>query len=166
MRAREDTCNGGKSSQGTAGPKVAKEEDGGETDDADDLAGFSMLLGSVSRRKGLAVECISIPRGPVIQCVGSGCELLGFASIHDGVYHNKYLCPRGLRYHWRCLVSLLAISSRLGSLFFRFGFDISSMSAWIGTKQYNEYFNRPDSDLQGGVCLSFSIEDVYQQQNV
>jgi len=32
-----------------------------------------------------------------------------------------------------------------GSLF---GFDISSMSAWIGTQQYNDYFNSPDSSLQ------------------
>lgn len=32
-----------------------------------------------------------------------------------------------------------------------FGFDVSSMSAWIGTDQYLEYFNSPDSDLQGGV---------------
>lgn len=29
----------------------------------------------------------------------------------------------------------------------------SSMSAWIGTQQYLEYFNHPDSSLQGGVCL-------------
>jgi hypothetical protein len=28
----------------------------------------------------------------------------------------------------------------------------SSMSAWIGTKQYLEYFNHPNSNLQGGVC--------------
>ena len=32
-----------------------------------------------------------------------------------------------------------------------FGFDVSSMSAWIGTDQYLEYFHHPDSDLQGGV---------------
>lgn len=29
----------------------------------------------------------------------------------------------------------------------------SSMSAWIGTKQYLDYFNSPDSNLQGGVCI-------------
>ncbi|KAL1644684.1 hypothetical protein SLS58_004145 [Diplodia intermedia] len=34
-----------------------------------------------------------------------------------------------------------------------FGFDISSMSAWIGTEQYAEYFNHPSSDLQGGVSV-------------
>jgi hypothetical protein len=32
-----------------------------------------------------------------------------------------------------------------------FGFDISSMSAWIDQKQYLEYFNYPNSNLQGGV---------------
>jgi hypothetical protein len=34
-----------------------------------------------------------------------------------------------------------------------FGFDVSSMSAWIGQEQYLEYFNHPDSNLQGGVSL-------------
>lgn len=34
-----------------------------------------------------------------------------------------------------------------------FGFDISSMSAWIDQKQYLEYFNYPNSNLQGGVSL-------------
>ncbi|KAI9369561.1 sugar transporter [Aspergillus egyptiacus] len=37
-----------------------------------------------------------------------------------------------------------------------FGFDISSMSAWIGTEQYLEYFNHPDSNLQGGITASMS----------
>lgn len=37
-----------------------------------------------------------------------------------------------------------------------FGFDISSMSAWIGTEQYTTYFNHPDSDLQGGITASMS----------
>jgi MFS family permease len=32
-----------------------------------------------------------------------------------------------------------------------FGFDISSMSAWIDQKQYLEFFNYPNSNLQGGV---------------
>lgn len=30
------------------------------------------------------------------------------------------------------------------------------MSAWIGTKQYMEYFDSPDSDLQGGITASMS----------
>ncbi|GAT22938.1 sugar transporter [Aspergillus luchuensis] len=30
------------------------------------------------------------------------------------------------------------------------------MSAWIGTDQYLEYFNSPDSDLQGGITASMS----------
>ena len=37
-----------------------------------------------------------------------------------------------------------------------FGFDISSMSAWIGTDQYMEYFNHPNSNLQGGITASMS----------
>jgi hypothetical protein len=32
-----------------------------------------------------------------------------------------------------------------------FGFDVSSMSAWIGRDQYLDYFNHPDANMQGGV---------------
>lgn len=32
-----------------------------------------------------------------------------------------------------------------------FGFDVSSMSAWIDQDQYLEYFNYPDANMQGGV---------------
>jgi MFS family permease len=37
-----------------------------------------------------------------------------------------------------------------------FGFDISSMSAWIGTDQYLDYFGSPDSTKQGGITASMS----------
>ncbi|KAK9257627.1 Snf3p [Lipomyces tetrasporus] len=37
-----------------------------------------------------------------------------------------------------------------------FGFDVSSMSAIIGTQQYLDYFNEPDSTLQGGITASMS----------
>lgn len=30
------------------------------------------------------------------------------------------------------------------------------MSAWVGAEQYLDYFNRPDSDLQGGITASMS----------
>lgn len=35
-----------------------------------------------------------------------------------------------------------------------FGFDVSSMSAWIGRDQYLDYFNHPDANMQGGVSNS------------
>lgn len=35
-----------------------------------------------------------------------------------------------------------------------FGFEISSMSAWIGTDQYRDYFKDPDSTLQGGITAA------------
>ncbi|KAJ9250747.1 hypothetical protein DTO195F2_8036 [Paecilomyces variotii] len=38
-----------------------------------------------------------------------------------------------------------------------FGFDISSMSAWIGSKQYLDYFDNPDSNLQGGIGRRYSL---------
>lgn len=37
-----------------------------------------------------------------------------------------------------------------------FGFDISSMSAWLNTNQYLDYFNNPGPDLQGGITASMS----------
>lgn len=37
-----------------------------------------------------------------------------------------------------------------------FGFDVSSMSAWIGTDQYLDYFDHPSSNLQGGITASMS----------
>lgn len=37
-----------------------------------------------------------------------------------------------------------------------FGFDVSSMSAWIGADQYLDYFDSPDSNLQGGITASMS----------
>ncbi|KAH7368672.1 hexose transporter [Plectosphaerella cucumerina] len=37
-----------------------------------------------------------------------------------------------------------------------FGFDVSSMSAWIIADQYLEYFNHPSSALQGGITASMS----------
>ncbi|KAI5250023.1 general substrate transporter [Aureobasidium subglaciale] len=37
-----------------------------------------------------------------------------------------------------------------------FGFDVSSMSAWIDQEQYLEYFNHPDSNLQGDITASMS----------
>ncbi|KAH7322714.1 putative xylose permease [Stachybotrys elegans] len=37
-----------------------------------------------------------------------------------------------------------------------FGFDISSMSAWIDSESYLEYFDRPDGATQGGITASMS----------
>lgn len=37
-----------------------------------------------------------------------------------------------------------------------FGFDVSSMSAWLAAPQYLEYFNYPSSDVQGGITASMS----------
>ena len=36
------------------------------------------------------------------------------------------------------------------------GFDVSSMSAIIGTKQYKEYFHKPGSVMQGGITASMA----------
>lgn len=46
------------------------------------------------------------------------------------------------------IYALAAFGTIGGALF---GFDVSSMSAWIDQKQYLEFFDSPDADLQGGV---------------
>ncbi|KAI9736864.1 MAG: hypothetical protein M1818_005915 [Claussenomyces sp. TS43310] len=46
-------------------------------------------------------------------------------------------------------VYFLAIIATVGGMLF--GFDISSMSAIIGTKQYIDYFNNPQGITQGGI---------------
>lgn len=42
-----------------------------------------------------------------------------------------------------------------------FGFDISSMSAFIGTPQYGEFFHHPNSDLQGFITASMSLGSFF-----
>ncbi|KAF5585527.1 monosaccharide transporter [Fusarium pseudoanthophilum] len=51
------------------------------------------------------------------------------------------------------IYALAAIGTIGGMLF---GFDISSMSAWIGSDQYLDYFNSPGSTEQGGITASMS----------
>jgi len=50
--------------------------------------------------------------------------------------------------------SVLAAFGTIGGALF--GFDISSMSAWIQTDQFLNYFNHPNSTLQGGITASMS----------
>lgn len=38
-----------------------------------------------------------------------------------------------------------------------FGFDISSMSAFIGTKPYRHFFNYPSSTIQGFITASMAL---------
>ncbi|KAK9797673.1 putative Major facilitator superfamily (MFS) profile domain-containing protein [Seiridium cardinale] len=51
-------------------------------------------------------------------------------------------------------IYVLAAFGTIGGMLF--GFDISSMSAWIGSTQYLEYFHSPDSATQGGITASMS----------
>ena len=51
-------------------------------------------------------------------------------------------------------ISVLAAFGTIGGALF--GFDISSMSAWIQTDQFLNYFNHPNSTLQGGITASMS----------
>lgn len=49
---------------------------------------------------------------------------------------------------------MLAAFGTIGGMLF--GFEISSMSAWIGTDAYLDYFGHPDSTTQGGITASMS----------
>ncbi|KAH6651989.1 general substrate transporter [Truncatella angustata] len=51
-------------------------------------------------------------------------------------------------------IYVLAAFGTIGGMLF--GFDISSMSAWIGSQQYLDYFHNPDSSAQGGITASMS----------
>ncbi|KAM0699111.1 hypothetical protein Q7P36_001157 [Cladosporium allicinum] len=51
------------------------------------------------------------------------------------------------------IYALAAFGTIGGALF---GFDVSSMSAWIDREQYLEYFNHPNSNMQGGITASMS----------
>lgn len=42
-----------------------------------------------------------------------------------------------------------------------FGFDISSMSAFIGTNQYRNYFHKPDSQLQGIITAAMALGSIF-----
>ncbi|KAM0512522.1 hypothetical protein ACHAPE_008845 [Trichoderma viride] len=51
-------------------------------------------------------------------------------------------------------IYVLAAFGTIGGMIF--GFEISSMSAWIGSDQYLDYFNHPGSSQQGGITASMS----------
>lgn len=70
-----------------------------------------------------------------------------FTNIY-GKSHNKFKCVVP-----NTSLVLAAFGTIGGALF---GFDVSSMSAWIGAEQYTNYFNEPDSTLQGGITSSMS----------
>ncbi|KAL8869762.1 MAG: hypothetical protein Q9174_004028 [Haloplaca sp. 1 TL-2023] len=55
-------------------------------------------------------------------------------------------------------VYFLAIISTVGGMLF--GFDISSMSAIIGTEQYVSYFNDPHGIVQGAIGSSLAAGSV------
>ena len=61
-------------------------------------------------------------------------------SITNNVYVLSFVATVGIN-----IIRNMYLTGLGGSLF---GFDISSMSAWIGTPQYTDYFNSPDSELQ------------------
>ena len=42
-----------------------------------------------------------------------------------------------------------------------FGFDISSMSAFLGTEAYLDYFNSPSSDIQGFITASMALGSIF-----
>ena len=63
------------------------------------------------------------------------------------------LFPGHYRHGWRHAVSCACSAYTNNALLIlsSFGFDISSISAIIGTNQYVEYFNNPSGTVQGGI---------------
>ncbi|KAA8896451.1 glucose transporter [Sphaerosporella brunnea] len=56
---------------------------------------------------------------------------------------------------WTCYnIYVLAAFGTIGGGLF--GFDISSMSAWLATDTYMNYFHHPNDNLQGGITASMS----------
>lgn len=76
-------------------------------------------------------------------CIGSGTSTV---SDSTGQGHTVSMLTM--------VTSVLAAFGTIGGMLF--GFDISSMSAWIGSDIYLEYFNHPDSSMQGGITASMS----------
>ncbi|KAL7932840.1 general substrate transporter [Trichoderma chlorosporum] len=56
-------------------------------------------------------------------------------------------------------IYVLAAFGTIGGMIF--GFEISSMSAWIGSEQYLEYFHHPGSTQQGGITASMSAGSLF-----
>ena len=53
---------------------------------------------------------------------------------------------------------IASISTIAGMMF---GFDISSMSAFIGAEHYMRYFNSPGSDIQGFITSSMALGSFF-----
>ncbi|KAK6877652.1 High-affinity glucose transporter [Candida tropicalis] len=53
---------------------------------------------------------------------------------------------------------IASISTIAGMMF---GFDISSMSAFIGTETYMDFFNSPGSDIQGFITSSMALGSFF-----
>jgi MFS family permease len=74
------------------------------------------------------------------------------------IYSKSYFRPAEVVSPFSMLMffpcQVLAAFGTIGGALF--GFDISSMSAWIGSKQYLDYFHNPGSTLQGGITASMS----------
>lgn len=56
-------------------------------------------------------------------------------------------------------IYVVAIISCISGMMF--GFDIASMSAFIGIKQYRDFFNSPDSNLQGIISASMALGSIF-----
>lgn len=49
---------------------------------------------------------------------------------------------------------LVAFSATIGGMLF--GFDVSSVSAFVDNSQYRKFFNYPDSTEQGGITAAMA----------
>lgn len=73
----------------------------------------------------------------------------------QAIYFNQFLDKFPKVYN---VVFIGLISCVSGMMF---GFDIASISAFIGTDQYKSYFNTPGSDLQGFITASMALGSFF-----
>lgn len=78
--------------------------------------------------------------------MGYEAKLVGFA-LKVKTFFDKF--PKIYNVYFICMISTIS-----GMMF---GFDISSMSCFIGTTQYKNYFNSPTSVIQGFITAVMSL---------
>lgn len=75
--------------------------------------------------------------------------------VGPAIRFNKYLDKFPKVYN----VVFIGIVSCISGMMF--GFDIASMSCFIGTDQYGNYFDHPNSNLQGIITSSMALGSFF-----
>lgn len=107
------------------------------------------MLGGQSRRLGIGKSHGCVENCPKCTAFGIYMVRIIHRSAHELEWELWKIELALIKY-----ATVLAAFGTIGGMIF--GFEISSMSAWIGSEQYLEYFNHPSSSEQGGITASMS----------